>query len=186
MEPKSLRSLLLLSFQHFQGSLIKHWFWQVSSSLEKAEIVCIYKSGDISNTTNYRPISLLPLLSKVLERHMAISLNSYSTKFTLLSDFQSGFRRSHSCQTALLKLTQDCYNSLNKKELVVLASLDFRKAFEFVSSPILLKKLQIYKFSSKSLDWFNSYLSEHSQSVSFKSSRPLLRTLFAVFLNGQS
>ena len=112
---------------------------------------------------------MLLLLSKVLE-HIAISLNSCLTRFTLLSDFRSGFRRNHSCETALLKLTQDCYDSLNKKELVGLVSIDFRKSFDLVSPPILIKKLQIYIFSSKPLDWFNSYLSERSQSISFKSS----------------
>ena len=137
---------------------------------KKAKVVCIHKAGDTSKTSNYRPISLLPLLSKVLERHIAISLNSYLQRFALLSDVQSGFRRNYSCETALLKLIQDCYDCLNKKELVGLVSLDFRKAFDLVSHPILLKKLQIYKFSCKSLDWFNSYLSERSQRVSFKNS----------------
>ena len=83
---------------------------------EEAKIICLHKSGDSSNKSNFRPISLLPILSKILERHVANSLNSYLKSFTLISDVQSGIRRNHSC--ALIKLTQDFYDCLNRKEVV--------------------------------------------------------------------
>ena len=147
------------------------------SQWKKAKVVSLQKSGDQSNRSNYRPISLLPILSKVLERHVANSLISYLHSFNLISDTQSGFRKCHNCETSLLKLTQDFYDCLNRKEAVGFVSLDFRKAFDLVNHSILLKKLQLYKFYSKSLAWFHSYLHDRSQRVSFKNSLSSSRTI---------
>ena len=71
------------------------------SELKKAKVVPLPKSTDKTNPINYRPISLLSVLSKLLEKHVHIYLNDYLEKWQLLHPFQSGFRRKRSCNTAL-------------------------------------------------------------------------------------
>ena len=101
------------------------------------------------------------------------SLSQYLDRFNLISPDQSGFRKNHNCETALLTISQDWYDCLSNKEIFGLVSLDFRKAFDFVNPCILLKKLVLYKLTPKTLDWFTCYLTDRIQSIlytySFKS-----------------
>ena len=73
--------------------------------LKMAKITPIYKKGERSDPGNYRPISILPTLSKIIEKHIASQLREFLQSFDLLQKEQSGFRQHHSCQTALTKLT---------------------------------------------------------------------------------
>ena len=138
------------------------------SQWKNAKIFCLHKAGDISNCSNYRPISLLPVVSKIIERYVSNSLSQYLDRFNLISPNQSGFRKKHNCETALLKVSQYWYDCLNNKEIVGLVALDFRKAFDLVNHCILLKKLELYKLTPKTLDWFTSYLTDRTQSVYYK------------------
>ena len=134
-----------------------------------AKIIPIYKKGDPTKLTNYRPISILSTLSKILERHVANSLYTYINKTNLLHTNQSGFRAGHSCETALLKITQDWYTSLNNKEVTGVVFLDFSKAFDLVNHNLLLEKLSMYNFSSEAIAWFCNYLNDRKSSVFFNS-----------------
>ena len=147
------------------------------SQWKNAKIFCLHKAGDISNCSNYRPISLLPVVSKIIERYVSNSLSQYLDRFNLISPDQSGFRKKHNCETALLKVSQDWYDCLNNKEIVGLVALDFRKAFDLVNHCILLKELELYKLTPKTLDWFTSYLTDRTQSVYYKNTLSSPKTI---------
>ena len=116
-----------------------------------------------TNPNNYRPISLLSVFSKLLEKHVHIYLNDYLEKRQLLHPFQSGFRRKYSCNTALARLTNSWLTAMNKSEVSGVVFLDLKKAFDLVDHNILLKKLAIYLKNSSSLPFFESYLHNRTQ-----------------------
>ena len=131
----------------------------------KAKVVPLPKSTDKTNPTNYRPISLLSVLSKLLEKHVHIYLNDYLEKRQLFHPFQSGFRRKYSCNTALARLTNSWLTAMNKSEVSGVVFLDLKKSFDLVDHDILLKKLAIYLKNSSSVPFFKSYLHNRTQCV---------------------
>ena len=133
--------------------------------LKYAKVFPIHKGGDESNPSNYRPISVLPLISKIIEKHVAKHLFRYLNKYNLLHTSQSGFRRGHSCQTALVKLVDDWLNHIDKGDIVGAIFFDLKKAFDVVNHNILLKKLAAYKINISSLNWFTSYLNNRKQCI---------------------
>ena len=101
-------------------------------------------------------------MSKFLEKHVHIYLNYYLEKRQLLHSFQSGFRRTYSCDTALARLTNSRLTAMNQSEVVFLA---LKKAFDLVDHDVLLKKLAIYLKTSSSLPFYKSYLHNRTQCV---------------------
>lgn len=132
---------------------------------KKAKVTPIHKKGQKDDKNNYRPISILSVLSKVIERHVSNSLCNYLQDNNLIHDQQSGFRKQHSCQTALTKLVDDWLYAIDNGDIVGTVLLDLTKAFDLVNHDILLSKLSMYKFNSNSLSWFKSYLNNRSQQV---------------------
>ena len=128
-----------------------------------AIIMPVHKGGDGASPTNYRPISLLPVPSKVLEKHIHIQLSQYLVTHNLLYPLQSGFRPSHSTQTLLLHCLDKWYKALDTKKYVGAVFLDISKAFDIVSHELLLSKLTNLGLSSTATSWFRSYLSNRSQ-----------------------
>ena len=133
-----------------------------------AKISPLHKSGEITDINNFRPISLLPVLSKILEKHIFIKFYEFLTKHSLLYPQQFGFRENHSCELALIQLLDKLYQAMDKGNFSALLFLDMRKAFDLVDHDILIAKLQLYGLSSHSLTWFSSYLLNRSQFVVFK------------------
>ena len=82
-------------------------------NFKKAKITPCFKKGDKSDMSNYRPISVLPLLSKLIEKHVAENLKSYLNKYDLLYERQSGFRANHSCETALTAIVDDWLTAID-------------------------------------------------------------------------
>ncbi|XP_039901842.1 uncharacterized protein LOC120742540 [Simochromis diagramma] len=116
---------------------------------------------------NLRPISKLPFMSKLLEKAVAVHLTPYLEKYNIHDRFQSGFRKLHSTETALLKVTNDIMMSANSGEYTVLVLLDLTSAFDTVNHTILINRLRdLVGMSGSVLDWFSSYISERSFSVS--------------------
>ena len=138
------------------------------SELEKAKVVPLAKSTDKTNPTNYGPVSLLSVLSKLLEKHVHIYLNDYLEKRQLLHPFQSGFRRKYSCNTALARLTNSWLTAMNKSEVSGVVFL--KNVFDLVDHDILLKKLAIYLKKSNSLPFLKSYLHNRTQCVLLRGS----------------
>ena len=116
-----------------------------------------------------KPISILSNLSKIIERHVHDSMFEYMSKHKLLDDSQFGFRKSHSCQTALTRLNNLWTRNMENGMLNGALFLDFRKAFDLVNHNLLLNKLRLYQFDKQCLDWTASYLTERHQVVQFKS-----------------
>ena len=113
---------------------------------------------------NYRPISVLPILSKIFEKHVATHLYLYLSKYKLLHESQSGFRCKHSCHTALTNLIDRWLKYMDDGNLIGTV-LDLKKAFDMVDHNLLCKKLQYYKISTDSMKWFESYLSLRTQNL---------------------
>ena len=88
---------------------------------------------------------------------------NYLTKYKLLHEHQSGFRKKHSCQTALVKLIDQWMSCAVKGDFVGTIFFDLRKAFDVVDPTILIEKLAAYKFNNLSLQWFKSYLNGQRQ-----------------------
>ena len=135
------------------------------NELKIAKVIPIYKKGDRSDPGNYRPISILPTLSKIYERHVASQIHNYLSAFELLHVEQSGFRQFHSCQTALTKLVDTWLEEMDNGNITGVSFLDFSKAFDLVNHNILIDKLKCYNFHSSAIKWFSSYLDNRFQSV---------------------
>ena len=116
---------------------------------------------------NYRPVSILPILSKILERIMYNRLLEYLEELQILSIFQFGFRKNHSAAMALTCLVDKISKALENGEYVLGIFLDFSKAFDTVDTDILLSKLYHYGIRDCMLDWFKSYLTDRDQYVSY-------------------
>ena len=144
--------------------------------LKKAKVSPIFKKGSRADINNYRTISVLPIINSIFERHISYCMTDFLETNKLLYKNQSGFRLSHSCQTALTKIIDNWLNALNVSETVGTVFLDLSKAFDLVNHKLLLHKLAAYKFSHNSLSWFESYLTNRTQEVhvSGKLSEPKL------------
>lgn len=120
------------------------------------------KKGDIDDANNFRPVSLLPVLSKILERIVANQLTEHLESNSLLSNTQHGFRKKLSTETALMKVTEEIYKNMDNKKLSLLTLCDLSKAFDSVSHDILIRKCSELYIDSF---WFEDYLTGRTQSV---------------------
>ena len=130
-----------------------------------AEVIPLFKGGEKEDKNCYRPISLLPTISKIFERVLATRLISFFTKFNVLSKDQFGFRAKFSTEYAIADIYDKLINNLDKGLSSCAIFLDLAKAFDSVSHEILLRKLHYYGVRGKALELFKSYLSCRSQFV---------------------
>ena len=130
-----------------------------------AQVIPLPKKNSPSTYSDFRPISILPFLSKVLERLVHHQLSNFLSSNNLLNPLQSGFRPGHSTVTALVKITDDIRLGMENKQLTVLSLLDFSNAFNTVDHDILLAILRSLNISPTAVDWFRSYLSGRRQRV---------------------
>ncbi|CAH1239100.1 Hypp5710 [Branchiostoma lanceolatum] len=134
---------------------------------KNARLSPIHKAGDRDAPNNYRPISILPAVSKILERAVHTQLYDYMTTNNILSEVQSGFRPGHSTQTAVHLLTERWYKAMNEGELTGAVFIDLSKAFDTLDHTILLQKMSRYGIQGPAFDWFQSYLTgrKHCTSI---------------------
>ena len=135
-------------------------------SLKIAKVIPIYKAEDKQIVSNYRPISILPVLSKIFEKIVFKQMLNYLEKFSLLNNNQYGFRPSRSTTQAVLDNLQYIYKNLDSNHTVLSIFLDFSKAFDCIDHKILLSKLNLYGFRGIANQWFTSYLQNRKQFVS--------------------
>jgi len=177
----------------FQQSLDTH---EVPNDWKQANIVPIFKKGDRTKPSNYRPVSLTAVASKMLEHIVVSAIMDHLDTNNILHENQHGFRTRRSCETQLLLSTDDITNLMNQGLQVDMAILDFAKAFDKVPHRRLAEKLSYFGIRY-TLSWVNAFLHGRQQQVVIdgESSRlsnvtsgvpqgtVLGPTLFLVFIN---
>ena len=137
----------------------------VPQELKIARVTPIFKAGDKQMLSNYRPISVLPYFSKILEKLIHKRLTNFIENHELFYKFQFGFRNNHNTSHALITLTTEVSSSLDRGHSCLGVFLDLKKAFDTVDPEILLLKLEKYGVRGTPLDWFRSYLTDRTQCV---------------------
>ena len=135
----------------------------------KLATVCpVFKSGNKCDPSNYRPVSLLPVVSKLLEKIVHRQLVRYiqdHAELHILPDEQFAYRRGHSCEDALTLVVDRWMTSIDKQECVGVVFVDMSKAFDRVRHQLLLNELRSIGIGGVALEWFASYLQDRRQSV---------------------
>ena len=168
------------------------------SKWKEAKVAPLHKGGPHEELNNYRPISVLPILSKVLEKHVHDSLSNFLHQHELLYRTQSGFRAGHSCETALVNMVDSWLSAIDNSKLIGIVLGDFKKAFDLVDHQILKNKLKVYGINDEALQWFGNYLSNRRQQVMINNCKSNFQSiscgvpqgsilgplLFLLFING--
>ena len=148
-------------------SLPAHVTKLLNASLQSCKFPMEWKKGTViplpkitppHNASDLRPISLLPLPGKLLERFMSKCLSCYLDEKAILSPKQHGFRKGKSTQSSISALLCDVYDNINKSLPTFLVFLDMKKAFDTVSHSIILDKLKKFGLGTRTIKWFSSYL----------------------------
>ena len=137
------------------GYVPKYWKMKRVSPVHKGDVK--------TDPSNFRPISILPISMKIFEKIVHDQVSTFIKENTFLNDRQSGFRKLFSTTTAVLDVSENILEQLDKNNFVGAVLIDLKKAFDTVDHKILLKKLWCYGFQNQSFDWFESYLTDRQQ-----------------------
>lgn len=135
--------------------------------LKIAKVIPVYKKGDSASINNYRPISLLPVVSKVFERIIHTQLIEYLQSNHLLFPHQYGFRQGHSTELAITEFIDRILGAMSRNKVPLSIYIDLSKAFDTLDHNILLSKLSFYGINGTALKLFSTYLSKRPQYVNF-------------------
>ena len=136
--------------------------------MKLAEVVPLYKGKARDQETNYRPISLLTTMSKVMEKVVYKGVYDFLMTTGQISDTQYGFRPKHSCDHAVAQMIGTILKNLENKKVTISVMLDLSKAFDTIEHGIMLQKLELYGVRGVCLDWFRSYLENRQMYVKCK------------------
>ena len=134
--------------------------------LKLAKVIPIHKKGSKLEVSNFRPISLLSNINKLLEKIVHERSYNFLEKYKCLYKYQFGFRKSHSTNHALIEITEKIRKALDNRKFACGIFVDLQKAFDTVNHEILLKKLEHYGLRNMTNSWFKSYLYNRKQLVS--------------------
>ena len=134
-------------------------------AMKTARVTPIFKHGDKHTFSNYRPISVLPQFSKIIEKIFVCRLDKYLEKFQLLNDHQYGFRNNRSTSMAIMDLIENISTAIDSKQHSIGIFLDLKKAFDTLDHNILLQKLEKYGFRGPTYRWLQNYLLNRYQYV---------------------
>ena len=138
----------------------------IPDDFKKSCITPIYKGcGSRSEPSNYRPISVVITIAKILEKFIKAQIVSYFTAYNLFTPSQTAYLKHHSTQTALHKLIDNCLTNIDQGYVNILTMLDLSKGFDILNRDILTYKLSKYAVSGNELSWFKSYLHNRKQYV---------------------
>ena len=123
-----------------------------------AKVVPLLKGGDRGDVGNYKPISLLPVPGKMLERIVHTHVSSFLENTNVLCERQGGFRKGHSTTHSIADLTDDLFNNINGGKTTLAVFIDLKKAFDTINHEILIKKLNLLGIKGQTLNWLKNYL----------------------------
>ena len=138
---------------------------KVPTHMKKANISPIFKAGDRTDPSNYRPVSITPIIAKIFERIIKESIEQHVANNYILSEFQHGFRRNRSTSTNLIQFMNDLANYANESKSISIVYTDLRKAFDCVPHDLLLFKLSKYGITGKTNLWLEDFLANRLQKV---------------------
>ena len=164
IEPAIIKPLTLLINQVLNTGIFP-------DELKIAKVIPLFKKDDPKLLKNYRPISLLPTISKVVEKIIFTQLSTYFNENKLIFDNQYGFRPKHSTEYAALELVDRIITQMDKKEVPINIFLDLSKAFDTIDHTVLLAKLRYYGIHDTALLLLKSYLNNRKQYVEFEDTK---------------
>ena len=141
------------------------------NELKVAKVIPLYKSGQMHNVSNFRPVSLLPQFSKILEKLFEIRLRDYINKNDFLFKGQYGFRTNHSTNLALNEMVNMIVSAMDEKLFSIGVFIDLKKAFDTVNHNLLINKFKYYGIRGVASDFLESYLKNRTQYVQFKNEK---------------
>lgn len=160
---KTIKDLILIPLTNLINECLRTGVFP--DALKVACVIPIFKKGNKDDLGNYRPISLLPIISKIFEKVIKNQIVNYLETHKLLNEYQYGFREKLSTSDAILRFTENTLECFEKGMYSASLFCDLSKAFDCVSHNILLRKLQKFYFNDKSLMLISSYLENRRQSV---------------------
>ena len=129
------------------------------------------KDGDLSDINNFRPIAILPVVSKILEHLVHNQTMLYLEQNNILDIHQGGFKKNHSTTSTTAEVLDDIYSNINNHQLTYATFIDFRKAFDSINHNILLKKLSKVGFQENTIKWYKNYLTSRTQFVTINNQK---------------
>ena len=149
----------------------------VPSLMKNANVTPLFKGGKIKTANHFRPISLTPISAKVGERLYKEDLEEFLDRNKILSEKQHGFRKNRSTASNLRKTWETVTDWADEGRGVAIVYTDFKKAFDSVPKPILLRKLENYGIRGKNLKWIDSFISDRTQQVVINGSTSQTKTI---------
>ena len=135
------------------------------NQMKIAKVIPLYKNGSKHLFTNYRPVSLLPQFSKILEKLFNSRLDSFLERHNVLSESQYGFRTKRSTSQALMESIERITDAIDNHQYAIGIFIDLRKAFDTINHNILINKLEKIGIRGMAIDWIKSYLDRRKQFV---------------------
>ena len=154
---------VLPAITHIVNLSIQHGTFP--SLYKRSKVIPLHKKDDPLEAKNYRPVAILCIISKVIERAVFIQVVEYMNTNELFHPNHHGFRAHHSTSTAMIQMYDSWVQAVDKGELAGVCMLDMSAAFDVVDHRILLSKLKLYGFDSEALSWIENYLQGRSQAV---------------------
>lgn len=161
---KSISPLIATVFSHMFNLIFKTGVFP--QQFKEANVLPVFNKGDCKLVENYRPISVLPFLDKILEKVIEIRLSKYLTKFHILSDSQFGFREGLSTNIAIANFTDTIKRCIDNAIYAGTIFVDFARAFDSIDHNILLIKLECYGITGPALNILRSFLNHRKQCIS--------------------
>lgn len=149
------------------------------TELKRSVVKPLHKTGARSELGNYRPITLIPILSKIFEKVMYDKVYNFLSVERLLKEEQFGFRRNSSTTLACFNLIKELTQNLNNKLHTIAIFLDMSKAFDYVCHKLLLCKLERYGIRGNALSWLESYLNNRDQCVEITKTSQNMKKIYS-------